>query len=463
MTKPICILSGPVFNRSGYGDWATDVAKSLIRYGKFDLRIAPQKWGMCQQSRQFLNQLTDPEDIAVRKCFMTNNRLERQPEIYIGMSIPNEFATPAKYNIGMTAGIETTLCSGEFLDGVNKVDLTIALSDHVKSVFQNTKLMKNFPDGRKEQVSLKKPVEVCFWGANTDVYKKTDEKLESVEKALQNIEEEFAFLFVGQWTSESKFNDRKDIGNLVKTFCNTFKNQNKKPCLILKSAGPNYSITDRYKILNNIKEIKNSIEGDLPNVYLLHGELHENEMNALINHEKVKCHVSFTHGEGFGHPLLLQTLSGKPLLVPEWSGHLDFLNKEYAEFLPGTLANVPPQSTNKWILKESQWFNVAYSLAEQKLNKMFHKATDEKVLKKAELLRKENEEKFSLKKMDEKLWSILDQYVPKFATENKFVLPQLKSLNNDGQDNKIKLPKLKPLNDSDGQDNKIKLPKLKLV
>lgn len=447
MSKPLCILSGPVFNRSGYGDWATDVAKSLIRYDKYDLRIAPQKWGVCQSNR-FLQDLTDPEDIAVRNHLMTSNKLEKQPDIYIGMSIPNEFLTPAKFNIGMTAGIETTVCSGEFLEGVNKVDLTIALSNHVKKVFQDTKMMKKHQDGRQEELKLIKPVEVCFWGANTNIFKKTDEKVESIENTLSKIKEEFAFLFVGQWTHQDIYNDRKDIGNLVKTFCKTFLNfgENKRPCLILKTAGPNYSVTDRYQMLKNIRTIRKEFGENCPNVYLLHGELNNVEMNALFNHEKIKCHVSFTHGEGFGHPLLLQTLSGKPLLVSDWSGHLDFMNPEFSQLLPGSLVNVPKKSANKWILKESQWFNVSYNTAENKLNKMFHKALDEKILNKSESLRKENEEKFNLNKMDERLWSILDQYVPKFAVENKFVLPKLKSVENTNtQQPTLKLPKLKSL------------------
>lgn len=38
MSKPLCLISGPVFNRSGYGDWATTVAKSLIRQNKYEIK-----------------------------------------------------------------------------------------------------------------------------------------------------------------------------------------------------------------------------------------------------------------------------------------------------------------------------------------------------------------------------------------------------------------------------------------
>lgn len=444
MSKPLCVLSAPVFNRSGYGAWATDVAKSLIRYNKYDLKIAPQRWGNCQ-SRRFLNELTDPEDIAIRSCLLNTNKLDKQPDLFISMSIPNEFQKIGKFNIGMTAGIETTICSGEFLEGVNNVDLTIATSEHAKHVFETTRLYKKLPDGRHVNVSLQKPVEVCFWGANTNVFKKTEETIDTVNEALSKIKEKFAFLHVGQWTHGDLYSDRKDIGNLIKTFSKTFMkmDDNQRPCLILKSGGASYSTTDRFDMLNKIKAIQSDIGDNCPNVYLLHGELDDSELNALFNHEKIKCHISFTHGEGYGHPLLLQTLSGKPLLVSGWSGHLDFLNPEYAELLSGNLVNVPPQSANQWLLKESKWFNVSYNLAEDHMKKIFFGYKNNKFHEKAEKLRQENESKFNLRKMDERLWQILDQYVPQFAVENKFILPKLKVANDSSEENNIKLPKLK--------------------
>ena len=135
--------------------------------------------------------------------------------------------------------------------------------------------------------------------------------------------------------------------------------------------------------------------------------------------------------------------------MSNWSGHLDFLNSEYAELLPGKLANVPEGSSNKWLLKESKWFNVSYSLAEEKMKNVFFGYKNNKYNDKAELLRQENTSKFNLQKMDERLWQILEQYVPSFSIENKFVLPKLQSSTqlshslSDANVSEIKLPKLK--------------------
>ena len=158
MSKPFCLISGPVFNRSGYGDWATAVAKSIIRYDKYDVKVAPQKWGNCQ-SKRYIEDISDPEDKMLASKLL-QGQLKKQPDLFVQLSIPNEFQKVGKYNIGMTAGIETTVASGEFLEGINRVDLTIALSNHAKNVFLNTKMTKQLPDGRKEDVVIKKPIEV---------------------------------------------------------------------------------------------------------------------------------------------------------------------------------------------------------------------------------------------------------------------------------------------------------------
>ena len=165
----------------------------------------------------------------------------------------------------------------------------------------------------------------------------------------------------------------------------------------------------------------------IPNVYLLHGELEDNEMNALYNHEKVKVHISFTHGEGFGHPLLLATLSGKPLLAPQWSGHLDFLNPTYSKFLDGKLNPIPEEAINDWFVKDARWFDVDFEEAAIKM-KYYYQNYDSTLIN-AEKLRSENIEKFSLQAMDKIFHSYLDKYVPKFATEETIKLPKLRKLN----------------------------------
>ena len=431
INKPICVLQAPIFTRSGYGSWAETIAKSLLRYNKYDLYIAPTPWGAC--SRQ------NPEEIAStpegRELLgrVLRSQLPRQPEVFIQMTIPNEFSTPGKFNIGMTAGIESTVPSPQWIEGLNRPNLNLVTSKHSYDVFSQAIYSKKNPDNTTSQLKVEKPMEVLFWGIDTKVFKKTDEKVQTVEDALKDIKETFGFLFVGQWTTGNINSDRKAIGFLIKTFLETFKDTSTPPCLILKTSGAQLCVMDRYDCISKLKEITNIVQSQnptsiLPNVYLIHGELNNVEMNALYNHEKVKIHISFSHGEGFGMPLLEATLSGKPVISPHWSGHLDFLNPAYSNFFEGKLVPIPGEAANDWFVSTAKWFDVDYDTAGRKMKHYFNNYTN-KLLTDAEILRKENEQKFSTEAMDKVFHGLLDKYVPAFASENTIVLPKLKKLN----------------------------------
>jgi hypothetical protein len=430
MTKPLCILQSPLWTRSGYGDWALAIAKSLLRYSKFDLRLAPTVWGACSK-KNLTSEINDPEGKELLGRVLQGN-LNKQPELFIQMTIPNEFQTPAKFNIGMTAGIETTVPRAEWLEGLNRMNLNIVTSIHARDVFAGANYTKKLPNGTTEPLVVKKPMEVLFWGANTSIYGKTGEISLALEDALKNVPETFAFLFVGQWTSNNIRGDRKAIGYLIKTFLETFADVPNPPCLILKTSGAQICIMDKYDCINKIHDVTGMVKqampnAKLPNVYLLHGELEDNEMNSLYNHEKIKVHVSFTHGEGFGHPLLLATLSGKPVVTPKWSGHLDFLNPKYAKFFDGNLVPIPDEAINDWFVKDARWFEVDYVDAGRKMKQYFTNY-DPSLLELSEKLRIENAEKFSLQAMDKAFHALLDKYVPAFAVEETISLPPLKRL-----------------------------------
>ena len=430
--KPVCVLQAPCFTRSGYGDWGMSVAKSLLRYNKFDLKLAPTAWGSCSK-KNLSSEINDPEGKELLSCVL-QGPLHKQPDVFIQMTIPNEFMAPAKFNIGMTAGIETTVPRAEWLEGLNRMNLNLITSIHSRDVFAHANYTKKLPNGATEPLTVTSPMEVLFWGADTNIYKKTNDKVQTLEDAFSAIPESFCFLFVGQWTAGNMKADRKGIGYLIKNFLETFANTDNPPALIVKTSGAAICVMDRYECIAKINDVTNMVRGSLPpnaklpHVYLLHGELNDVEMNALYNHEKVKVHVSFTHGEGFGHPLLISTLSGKPLLAPKWSGHLDFLNPKLCNFFNGELNPIPDEAINDWFVKDARWFDVDYTAASQLMKHYFRNYGD-KILEDSEKLRVENAEKFSLQAMDKTFHALLDKYLPKFAVEEPIKLPKLRSLN----------------------------------
>ena len=421
--KPVCVFVGPVSTRSGYGDDARSRVKSLIAWDKFDVKIVPTRWGGTPMTALDND---DPLSVEIKKRILTQP-LREQPELHIQVSIPNEFQPQGKYNIGITAGIETTLPRAEWIEGLNRMNLNIVPSHFTKEVFEKASFTKKLPDGRQESVKMSKPMEVVFEGVDTTVYRKTDEPSADIDKTLEAIPESFCYLFVGHWLSGEIGADRKDVGMLIKVFCEVFRGRKNAPALILKTSGATFSKMDRDEILKKIHVIRQSIgDHDLPNIYLIHGDLTTEELNRLYNHPKVKAHVSLTHGEGFGRPLLEATLSGKPILATNWSGHLDFLPADVSNLLPGEVKPVHPSAVNEWIIKESGWFVANYSIVAQKLDDIFTNYLS--YIPKAEKLRQQNAEKFTQENEAKLFIQTLEKHLPKFEKKIVPVLPQFKKL-----------------------------------
>jgi glycosyltransferase involved in cell wall biosynthesis len=440
--KKFMLICAPVSSRSGYGDHARDLVRSFLTHDKYDIEILDVPWGECPRDA-----LDIEKDIDMISRINKTNQVNRHPDVYVDIRIPNEFQTYGKINIGITAGIETTAVSQAWIDGCNKMDLIIVPSEHAKKGFIDTvyEKLQNTPDGKQQKVGefrLEKPMEVLFEGANENLYKSIDDVSLNL---VDDIKENFCFLHVGQWTQGGYGEDRKDIAKMIKIFYESFANKKEQPALLLKTNGATYSIMDREDCLKKINEVKSKFPKDwnLPNVYLLHGSLSEKEMNKLYNHPKVKAFVSLTHGEGFGRPLLEATMTGLPVIASAWSGHVDFLSEVDSLLLGGELVQVPQSMVWKdIIIPESQWFNVNEQQAYKAMNYCF--TNYDEVKEKALNLMKVNRDKFTLNKMTEKLDKIITPFMDKVPQQVGLNLPKLKKVGKT-EPPKIKLPKLKKL------------------
>ena len=429
--KKLMLICAPVTSRSGYGNHARDLTTSFLDLNKYDIKILDVRWG--ETPRNALNK-DNKNDKRILDCILSQPQLDKQPDIYVDIRIPNEFETFGKVNIGITAGIETTAVSQTWLEGCNKMDLIIVPSEHSKAGFVNTRYdkMQDLPDGKQQKIGelkLEKPIEVLFEGIDENIFKplNIDEVDEKISDYIENIiPEKFAFLFVGLWGKGDYGEDRKDVSRLIKVFYESFANKRKKPALILKTNGAGFSILDKEDIFKKITEIKNHFPSDweLPNIYLLHGSLSDKEMNDLYNHPKIKCMVSTTHGEGFGRPLLEATMVGLPVIASNWSGQLDFLDREKSMLLGGQLQNVPESQVWKdIIIEQSQWFVVDENQIYNTFNFAFTNKYE--IKNDAKSLMNKNREKFTLNNMTK----VLDEIMKKYSKTPEVV--------------SIKLPKLK--------------------
>jgi len=424
MSNVDVVISSPVDTYSGYGARSRDFIKALIEARPdWDIKLLSQRWGNTR-----FGYLDDHIETDLKSRIIPN--LSKKPKVWIQISVPNEFQPVGEYSIGVTAGIETTAAAAPWIEGCNRMDLILGSSNHSKDVLNETSY--DLTDNKSQQTQTLKnetPIEVLFEGLDTTKYFKDPE---NTSFDLKEVKESFAFLTVGHWLKGDVGQDRKNIGYTIKAFLEVFKNKEKQPALILKTSKSNASIMDREELLTLINKIKKTVKGRLPSIYLIHGDLSDAQINDLYNSPKIKAMVSFTKGEGFGRPLLEFSTTGKPIIASDWSGHTDFLHKDYSTLVPGKLTEVHESAVvDNMIIKESSWFTPDDGSAGTALKEVFKNY--KKFVPLGRKQRRHTLDNFTYEHMVEKLDDIVEKYVPEFPEEAILNIP------------KLNLPKLKKI------------------
>jgi glycosyltransferase involved in cell wall biosynthesis len=413
MSKPTLLFRGPVETRSGYGAHSRDLLRSLYEMNLFDIKVDSCAWGYTPRTA-----LEDGNDFHgwIKKSIVDS--VPQIPDFYVQVTVPNEFRRLGKFNIGITAGIETTIAPKNWIDGCNLMDLVITTSKFSKDVLLQTVYNENEKLTGKlvSQHRITKPVEVLFEGVDTKIFNNAGKVFEL------EIKEDFAYLFVGHWLKGDIGQDRKDVGMLIRCFMESFNNSENKPALVLKTSHATFSVKEREVLRKKIQDICSGFQNP-PSVYLLFGELTDEEMNSLYNHPKIKSMISITKGEGFGRPLLEFSMTGKPIIASNWSGHKDFLPMDKSIMIGGKLVEVHDSVVDDFIIKGSKWFTANYNEFVEVLKIVMDDYNNFK--NNSEDLRKINSENFSLSKMTDKFKEIITPYMTEKPKEHKVVLPKL--------------------------------------
>ena len=445
-------MIAPFNTRSGYGDHARSLFYSIMDREDLDIKCLDVKWG--NTPRNHLRPEV-PRHKKLLDVLTVDTNLNYQPDIYVDIRIPNEFAQVGKYNLGITAGVETDIVSPEFIEGCNKMNANIVPSKFTANTFLGTVYDRTEEqNGQKVKLGehrVTKPMIVLGEGVDVDVYKPFDvndnrtEFTDNLDDILKD--ENFVFLHVGLWGKGGYGEDRKNITLMIKTFLETFSNtpKEKMPALLLKTNGSDFSVLDRYDTKKRARGIIEQFKGtDVPNLYLIHGDLTINEMAILYNHPKIKTFLTCTHGEGFGRPMLEASCCDLPVIAPNWSGHMDFLNPSESLIIQGKLSQVPKAAV--WapiVVEQSKWYDVSEDDVKRKLRLAFNNYKS--ILKKAKRLGKKNRKSFSLNKMASEFSKIIDGVIENMPQQVSLKLPKLKKIGDSDSSNKVKLPKLKKI------------------
>ena len=89
--KKFMLICAPVSSRSGYGDHARDLVRSFIKHDKYDIEIIDVPWGECPRDA-----LDIEKDMDMISRINKTNQVNRHPDVYVDIRIPNEFQTYKK-------------------------------------------------------------------------------------------------------------------------------------------------------------------------------------------------------------------------------------------------------------------------------------------------------------------------------------------------------------------------------
>ena len=354
--KQKILLKGPLLTRSGYGEQARFALRSLRAHeDKFDIFIQPLEWG----KTSWINELNEEREWIDAVIEKTIHYIQQNGEFDVSLqvTVPNEFEKLAKVNIGYTAGIETTKVAPEWIDKSNSIDRLIVVSNHAKQVFESTSYtLINEQTKQEFPFALTTPVDVVNYPV------KTYDNLPEIELDLTT---ENNFVCVSQ------FGPRKNLPNLIKWFVEEFKDDDVG--LILKTNVMKNSLIDKKSSEVRIKQALKGLPKERKcKVYLLHGDMTDEEIHSLYLHKKVDAFVSFTHGEGFGLPIFEAAYSGIPVVTLGWSGQCDFLFDHMGKesFYNVSFDIQPIQKEAIWdgvLQKDSMWSFAREDSAKQKM------------------------------------------------------------------------------------------------
>ena len=304
------MVRAPMLTQSGYGEHSRFIIRALrSREDLFDIYLEPLNWGQTawvsksSEENEWLNKMIQKTGLYIR-----NNPVF---DMSIQVTIPNEWERIAPVNIGVTAGIESTRVSPDWIEKSNMMDKVIVVSEHAKYGFDNTSYIKTHNQtGQQHELSNITPIEVVGYPVRD--YEPSDIDIE--------FKHDFNYLLMAQW------GPRKNLENTIRWFIE--ENYDEEVGLVVKTSIRNGSLGDRNATYDRIKRLIGEYEDRTCSVYLIHGTMDPEEISALYKHPKIKAFIGLSHGEGFGLPLFEAAYNSIPVITTGWGGQCDFLYME---------------------------------------------------------------------------------------------------------------------------------------
>ena len=311
------LFRGPVLTQSGYGTHARQVARWLLSKPDLDVKFQALPWG---NTPWLVNH--DAHNGLIGRIIQQTTDVATGYDLSFQLQLPNEWDPKcARYNVGMTAGVETTLCNSKWRDSCRAMTAIVVPSPFVAKNLESTGpvgtniyvIPESFPDSC---VNVPSP--------HPDMAFSTP----------------INFLIFGQLTGNNPFSDRKNTFMMLKWLSEEFANDTDVGIVLKTNMGRNTKI-DRQATRNLLSSVlREARKGPGPKVSLIHGDVPEDVVVSLYGHPHITALCAATRGEGFGLPILEAAAVGLPVIATGWSGHTSFMDPVLHDCLKYTLVPV---------------------------------------------------------------------------------------------------------------------------
>lgn len=171
----------------------------------------------------------------------------------------------------------------------------------------------------------------------------------------------YNFYYIAVW------DDRKNNINTIKTFCETFTDSD-NVAFLMKTNYYSYEEENIYNIRYELESLLDNYPNHAPIVIFPN-----NYSNKQINyiHNLGDCYFLLHRGEGLGYASYDAYLSGKPVIVTKFGGHVEYFYPNYPFFIDYKLTKVLGLQKARWYQHDHNWAEPNYEDAKFKLRQVY--------------------------------------------------------------------------------------------
>tara|TARA_B100000427_G_scaffold89961_1_gene74235 strand:- start:216 stop:1409 length:1194 start_codon:yes stop_codon:yes gene_type:complete len=358
------LLRGPLLSNSGYGVHSRQVFEFLNSRKDIDLKCDITPWGNTSwRLKQYEDKSYKNIPTILEKYILEKDISSYKFEESYQVCFPNEWRKISEFDVGITAGVETTICSSNWLHDINLMNKVIVPSEFTRKVFINSSDYYN--------IELNTEIIVIpeYYHEEFDIKEKISNFNLDLVKTSKNV------LISGQLTSLSNSLDRKNIFKTIETVVREISNFDDVGLIIKTNLGKNSKkdFIRLKKIMNKyFKELSKDLYVNTPEIYIIHGDMSPFELKSLYESEKVSCFISCTRGEGFGLQFLESAICNLPIIATNWSAYTEFL--DYFLKVDCDIIELDKEKIdNKLFVLNSKWAEFNEDSLKEKIKEVFSK------------------------------------------------------------------------------------------